>query len=52
MDRHSEEDFTATWAKNVLGEVVVSAKEVSARVGELGREITADYAARRYWCAS
>ena len=45
MDRHSEEDFTATWAKNVLGEVVVSAKEVSARVGELGREITADYAA-------
>ena len=45
MDRHAAEDFTATWAKSVLGEVVVSAKEVSERVGELGREITADYAA-------
>src|SRR5271170_1604945 len=44
MDRHSAEDFTATWAKDVLGDVVVSAKEVSDRVAELGREITADYA--------
>jgi hypoxanthine phosphoribosyltransferase len=44
MDRHSAEDFTATWAKDVLGEVVVSAKEVGDRVAELGREITVDYA--------
>ena len=44
MDRHSQHDFTATWAKDVLGEVVVSAKEVHDRVHELGREITKDYA--------
>jgi hypoxanthine phosphoribosyltransferase len=44
MDRHSPHDFTATWAKNVLGDVVVSAKEVHDRVHELGREITKDYA--------
>ncbi len=45
MDRHSPSDFTATWAKDVLGEVVVSAKEVRDRVDELGRQITSDYAA-------
>ena len=44
MDRHSPDDFTATWAKGVLGDVVVSAKEVHDRVGELGRQITHDYA--------
>ena len=44
MDRHSPHDFTATWAKGVLGDVVVSAKEVHDRVGELGRQITLDYA--------
>jgi hypoxanthine phosphoribosyltransferase len=44
MDRHSPDDFTATWAKGVLGDVVVSAKEVHDRVGELGRQITLDYA--------
>ncbi|HEY5104428.1 MAG TPA: hypoxanthine phosphoribosyltransferase [Acidimicrobiales bacterium] len=44
MDRHSPHDFTATWAKDVLGDVVVSAKEVHDRVHELGREITKDYA--------
>ena len=44
MDRHSSHDFTATWAQGVLGEVVVSAKEVHDRVGELGAQITKDYA--------
>ncbi|HEY5110803.1 MAG TPA: hypoxanthine phosphoribosyltransferase [Acidimicrobiales bacterium] len=44
MDRHSPDDFTAAWAKNVLGDVVVSAKEVHDRVHELGQEITKDYA--------
>jgi hypoxanthine phosphoribosyltransferase len=44
MDRHSPHDFTATWAQGVLGDVVVSAKEVHDRVGELGRQITLDYA--------
>jgi len=44
MDRHSPHDFTANWAKDVLGDVVVSAKEVHDRVHELGREITKDYA--------
>ena len=44
MDRHSPHDFTAKWAQDVLGEVVVSAKEVHDRVGELGRQITLDYA--------
>jgi hypoxanthine phosphoribosyltransferase len=44
MDRHSPQDFTATWAKDVLGDVVVSAKEVHDRVGELGRQITEEYA--------
>ncbi|MHB8378533.1 MAG: hypoxanthine phosphoribosyltransferase [Acidimicrobiales bacterium] len=44
MDRHSSHDVTATWAQGVLGEVVVSAKEVHDRVGELGAQITKDYA--------
>jgi hypoxanthine phosphoribosyltransferase len=44
MDRHSPDDFTATWAKGVLGDVVVSAKEVHDRVCELGAQITRDYA--------
>ncbi|HVB50658.1 MAG TPA: hypoxanthine phosphoribosyltransferase [Acidimicrobiales bacterium] len=44
MDRHSPHDFTSTWAKDVLGDVVVSAKEVHDRVHELGVEITKDYA--------
>jgi hypoxanthine phosphoribosyltransferase len=45
MDRHAPHDFTAKWAQQDLGEVVVSAKEVRDRVGELGRQITKDYAA-------
>lgn len=44
MDRHSSHDFSAKWAEGVLGEVVVSAKEVRDRVGELGAQITKDYA--------
>jgi hypoxanthine phosphoribosyltransferase len=44
MDRHSPHDFTATWANEVLGDVVVSAKEIHDRVGELGAHITRDYA--------
>ncbi|HTT59151.1 MAG TPA: hypothetical protein VMF33_03810, partial [Acidimicrobiales bacterium] len=44
MDRHSPDDFTATWAKGVLGDVVVSATELRARVCDLGAQITLDYA--------
>ncbi|MGH3733587.1 MAG: hypoxanthine phosphoribosyltransferase [Acidimicrobiales bacterium] len=44
MDRHSPHDFTAKWAQGVLGDVVVSAKEVHDRVSELGSQITLDYA--------
>ncbi len=44
MDRHSPDDFTATWAKGVLGEVVVSATELRERVCDLGVQITRDYA--------
>lgn len=45
MDTHSSEDFTATWARHDLGEVVVSARQVHERVLELGHQITVDYAA-------
>jgi hypoxanthine phosphoribosyltransferase len=45
MDRHAPHDFTAKWAQQDLGEVVVSAKEVHDRVCELGHQITKDYAA-------
>lgn len=45
MDRHSPHGFKAQWAQHDLGEVVVSAKEVHDRVGELGHQITKDYAA-------
>ena len=31
MDRHSSHDFSAKWARGVLGEVVVSAKEWDRR---------------------
>ncbi len=44
MDRHTPDDFTATWAKGVLGEVVVSATELRERVCDLGAQITRDYA--------
>ncbi len=44
MGNSSPKDFTATWARHDLGDVVVSAKEVHDRVLELGREISADYA--------
>jgi hypoxanthine phosphoribosyltransferase len=44
MGHHSPEDFTANWAHDDLGDVVVSAKEVHDRVHELGRQITQDYA--------
>ncbi len=46
MGSLSRDDFTALWAQDDLGEVVVSAKEIADRVGELGRQITRDYAAR------
>jgi hypoxanthine phosphoribosyltransferase len=46
MGSHSSEDFTAKWAQHDLGEVVVSAKEVRDRIGELGKQITQDYADR------
>ena len=45
MGSDYSEAFTATWAQHDLGNVVVSAKEVSDRVLELGRQITSDYAA-------
>ncbi len=45
MDRHAPEEFTARWAGDQLGDVVVSAKEIHDRVGELGRQITRDYGA-------
>jgi hypoxanthine phosphoribosyltransferase len=44
MDRHEPHDFTAKWATDVIGDVVVSAKEVQDRVAELGAQITKDYA--------
>ncbi|HEY7931191.1 MAG TPA: hypoxanthine phosphoribosyltransferase [Acidimicrobiales bacterium] len=44
MGNYSPDDFTATWARHDLGEVVVSAKEVHDRVLELGRQISLDYA--------
>jgi hypoxanthine phosphoribosyltransferase len=46
MGSHSPDDFTAHWAQDNLGEVVVSAKEIADRVNELGRQITQDYGAR------
>ncbi|MHB2028274.1 MAG: hypoxanthine phosphoribosyltransferase [Acidimicrobiales bacterium] len=46
MDSQGLNDPGANWAKDVLGDVVVSAKEVHDRVGELGRQITIDYAER------
>src|SRR5487761_1922532 len=45
MDSLSSSDFTATWARHDLGDVVVSARAVHERVIELGRQITIDYAA-------
>jgi hypoxanthine phosphoribosyltransferase len=44
MDKHRAEDFTATWARQDLGDVVVSAKEIHDRVHELGEKIAEDYA--------
>jgi hypoxanthine phosphoribosyltransferase len=44
MDHHSPDDFTARWAGDELGEVVVSKREVQERVAQLGRQITEDYA--------
>jgi hypoxanthine phosphoribosyltransferase len=44
MDKHRAEDFTATWARHDLGDVVVSAKEIHDRVCELGEKIAEDYA--------
>jgi hypoxanthine phosphoribosyltransferase len=46
MGNHSSDEFTAKWAQHDLGEVVVSAKEVRDRIGELGQQITLDYADR------
>lgn len=45
MSAHVPADFTAQWARHDLGEVVVSAREISARISELGAAITHDYAA-------
>jgi hypoxanthine phosphoribosyltransferase len=44
MSSHTSEDFTAHWAAHELGEVIVSAKQLQARIKELGQEITRDYA--------
>jgi hypoxanthine phosphoribosyltransferase len=46
MGSLSRDDASAHWANHDLGEVVVSAKEISDRVAELGRQITLDYADR------
>ena len=46
MSQHSPQDFTAHWAQDELGDVVVSAKEVHDRVCELGEQITQDHAER------
>ena len=46
MGSLSRDDFTAHWAQDDLGEVVVSAKEIADRVGELGGQITRDYTGR------
>lgn len=46
MDSHAAHGDRAEWAQGVLGEVVVSAKEIDDRVGELGRQITRDYVDR------
>ena len=44
MGPHDDANFTAHWAAHDLGEVVVAAKDVKARVLELGQAITRDYA--------
>jgi hypoxanthine phosphoribosyltransferase len=44
MSDHTSEDFTAHWAKEELGEVLVSSRQLQARIKELGAQITADYA--------
>jgi len=44
MSSHKSDDFTAHWASHDLGEVVVSARDVAARVQELGKQIALDYA--------
>jgi hypoxanthine phosphoribosyltransferase len=44
MGSDQSPDGNPRWAAHELGEVVVSSKDVSDRVNELGRQITADYA--------
>ena len=46
MGSQSSDEFTAKWAQHDLGEVVVSAQAVRDRIGELGKQITQDYADR------
>jgi hypoxanthine phosphoribosyltransferase len=46
MGSQSSDEFMAKWAQHDLGEVVVSAQEVRDRIGELGKQITQDYADR------
>jgi hypoxanthine phosphoribosyltransferase len=44
MAAKDSEDFTAHWAEHELGEVLVSARELKARITELGQQISKDYA--------
>lgn len=46
MGSYSRDDVSSHWAQGALGEVVVSAKEIADRVGELGRQVSEDYAGR------
>ena len=44
MTAHDSPDFTAHWAAPELGDVLVSATALQARIKELGAAITRDYA--------
>ncbi len=44
MTSPSSSDLSGHWAAHELGRVVVSAAELQARITEMGRQITADYA--------
>ena len=43
MAPHSSDDLSTHWARHELGEVVISAKDLQAKIGELGQQITKDY---------
>ena len=40
---HSSADLSTHWAKHDLGEVVISADDLKAKIHELGQQITKDY---------